>query len=60
MPFEERKAEFLKKYEALVKELEVDVGSAPQFFPIGGGAFAIMMAKDVIDLKDQPVKSPFV
>lgn len=57
--FDDRKKEFLERYEALTKELNVDVASAPQFFPIGGGAFAIMMMKDVIDLKDQPVKSPF-
>jgi len=57
--FEERKTEFLKKYGELVDELKVDVGSAPAFFAIGGGAFGIMMAKEVIDLENQPVKSPF-
>ncbi len=57
--FDERKKEFLEKYEALVKELQVDVASGPRFFQIGGGAFAVMMEKDVIDLKDQPQPSPF-
>lgn len=57
-PFEERKEEFLKKYKELVDELKVDVGSAPQFFPIGGGAFGIMLAKDIVDLENQPIPSP--
>lgn len=58
-PFEERKTEFLKRYGELVEELKCDVGSAPQYFPMGGGAFGTMLAKDVIDLENQPVPSPF-
>ncbi len=59
-PFEERKVEFLERYKVLVDELKVDVGSAPQYFPIGGGAFGTMLAKEVMDLEGQPVPSPFV
>jgi hypothetical protein len=58
-PFEQRKEEFLKKYGELVDELKCDVGSAPAFFPIGGGAFAIMLQKEVMDLENAPVPSPF-
>lgn len=58
-PFEERKAEFIERYGKLVEELKIDVGSAPQFFPVGGGAFAVMLAKEVMDLENQPVESPF-
>jgi len=60
MTFEQRKEEFLKRYEALTKELQCDVASAPQYFAIGGGAFATVLIKDVIDLSKQGVKSPFV
>ncbi|MDE2232924.1 MAG: hypothetical protein KGJ90_02215 [Patescibacteria group bacterium] len=58
-PFEERKKDFLDRYKALTEELKCDVASGPQFFPIGGGAFAVMMTKDVVDLKDAPQPSPF-
>lgn len=59
-PFEERKEEFIKRYGELVEELKVDVGSAPQYFSIGGGAFGTMMMKEVIDLEKQAVSSPFM
>lgn len=58
-PFEERKEEFLKRYEELVNEMKCDVASGPQFFPMGGGAFGIMIAKDIMDLENQPIPSPF-
>ncbi len=60
MDFEQRKKEFLKRYEALTKELQCDVASAPQYFAIGGGAFGTTLIKEVIDLSKQPVKSPFI
>lgn len=59
-PFEERKEEFMKQYGELVDELKVDVASAPQYFPLGGGAFGTMMMKEVIDLEGKSVPSPFV
>lgn len=59
-PFEERRDEFLKRYQELVDELQVDVASMPQYFAIGGGAFGTTLLKDVIDLTKQGVPSPFV
>lgn len=59
-PFEERKKEFLEKYETLVKDLQCDVASAPQYFAIGGGTFATTLIKEIIDMSKQPVKSPFI
>ncbi len=58
--FEQRKTEFLKRYEALTKELQCDVASAPQYFAIGGGAFGTTLVRDVVDLTKKPVKSPFM
>jgi len=58
-PFEERKAEFMKRYEELVKELKVDVGTSPAYFPIGGGAFSTLIQREVIDLENAPTPSPF-
>lgn len=58
--FEKRKEEFLKRYEALTKELQCDVASAPQYFAIGGGAFATTLIKEVVDLSKIPVASPFM
>lgn len=57
--FESRKKDFLERYKALVDELKCDVGTAPQYFAIGGGAFGTTMMKEVMDLKDQPTPSPF-
>lgn len=59
MDFEERKKEFMSRYEAMVNELRVDVASMPQYFPMGNGAFGTMLIKDVIDLEKQSVPSPF-
>ena len=58
-PFEDRKKEFMERYGALVEELKCDVGSAPQWIPIGGGAFTLVIAKDVMDMTEVPVPSPF-
>lgn len=58
--FEIRKAEFMLKYEALTKEFQCDVGSAPQYIAIGGGAFATMIIKEVMDLSKMGTPSPFV
>jgi hypothetical protein len=58
--FETRKKEFLERYEALTKELQCDVASAPQYFAIGGGAFATTLVKEVIDLSKMGTPSPFV
>ncbi len=58
-PFDKRKEEFLKRYEELVKELKVDVGTGPHWMAIGGGAFTTVISKEVIDLANQPVVSPF-
>lgn len=59
-PFETRKEQFLKRYGELVNELKVDVASAPQYFPMGGGAFGTMLMKDFVDMENQPVPSPFM
>ena len=58
--FEDRKKEFLERYEALTKELQCDVATAPQYFSIGGGAFDTCLIKEVVDLEKQGVPSPFV
>lgn len=57
--FEERKKKFLEAYEKIVTEFKCDVGSAPQYIAIGGGAFATMLIKEVIDMSKVGVKSPF-
>lgn len=60
--FEQRKTDFLKDYEGLVEKYQCDVASAPQYFPMGGGAFGTMLMKDIVDLKDRPLPptpSPF-
>lgn len=58
--FEDRKKEFMLRYEELVKELQCDVASAPQYFAIGGGAFGTTLIKEVIDLAKEGIKSPFI
>lgn len=59
-PFEERKEEFMKEYGELVDKHKVDVGSMPQYFPLGGGAFGTMLIKEVVDLEKEGVPSPFM
>lgn len=58
--FEQRKEEFMKKYEELVNELKCDVASMPQYFPTGNGSFGTMLIKDVVDLEKQGIPSPFM
>lgn len=59
--FEARSAEFLKRYEALVKELQVDVATYPVYAPTDQqGAFITLIQRSTVDLKDAPQKSPFV
>lgn len=57
--FELRKEAFLKEYKELTEKHQVDVASMPSYFPIGGGAFATMMVKEVIDLTKLPTESPY-
>lgn len=58
--FEDRKKQFMERYEALVNELKCDVASMPQYFPTGNGAFGTMLIKDVIDLAERGTPSPFM
>lgn len=59
--FEERSAEFLKRYEELVKETQVDVATYPVYVPTEQqGVFTTLIQRSTVDLKDAPQKSPFV
>lgn len=59
--FEQRSAEFLKRYEDMVKELQVDVATYPVYVPSEKqGVFDTLIQRSTVDLKSAPQKSPFV
>jgi hypothetical protein len=57
---EERVELFLERYEALVKELEVDFANYPIYIPDGGGGFRTVLQSKPIDIKALPQQSNFV
>lgn len=53
-----RVAEFKEKYEALVKETQVDFVTYPQKIQIGQGVYADTCTIQIVDKKYLPIPSP--
>lgn len=51
---------FYKEYGDLVIKHNVDFASYPVFVPDGEGGFKIVVQSTPVDIKDRPVKSPFI
>jgi hypothetical protein len=58
--FEKRRDEFLKRYKKLIDELQVDFASFPMYIPNEKGSFDVFVQTNVVDRKDQMVKSPII
>lgn len=52
--------DFTKEYGELVEKHKVDFVHFPMFQPDSKGHWEIVINSQVIDIKDRPVKSPFV
>lgn len=57
---QERINGFFKEYGELVKKWEVDFANYPMFIPDEKGGFRVIVQSTPIDIKDRPVKSPFI
>ena len=55
---EDRKKQFIERYEALTKELMVDFAQFPMYVPIGNGLFATLMQAELRDKKYLTPLSP--
>ena len=55
---QDRMVKFMKAYDSLVKEYEVEFMSFPQFVPSGQHGFNISSQLIPIDKKNRPVPSP--
>lgn len=52
---------FLKEYGELVQKHQMDIAPVPTLVPQENGTtWVIMVRSEVINLKDRPIKSPFV
>lgn len=51
---------FIKGYGALVDEHQVDFAAYPVYMPDGQGGFRTSIQNSPVDIKNKPVKSPFV
>ena len=58
--YEERAADFLKRYGELVKEFNIDIAAYPVYMPDGKGAFITTIQQSTVDTSNQPYRSPFV
>lgn len=56
----QRIADFVKQYGELVANLKVDFIHFPMFQPDGKGHWEIVINSQAINIKDQPIKSPFI
>lgn len=56
----ERASNFITAYGELVKEHGIDFATYPMFVPDGQGSFKIIVQNQPVDIRNQPVKSPFV
>lgn len=54
----DRKEKFIKAYEDLTREFEMDFAQYPSFVPMASGLFAIRMEADLRDKKYLPIASP--
>jgi hypothetical protein len=54
----ERLDKFMKGYEALVKEHQIDFAAYPVYMPDGQGGFRTVMQNSPVDIKNQPQRSP--
>lgn len=52
--------EFVKEYGELVKKHGIDFATYPVFIPDGQGGFKVIVQNTPVDIKNQPVKSPFI
>ena len=51
---------FMKRYEALVKELKVDFFTYPAYVPDGQGAFRTVIQTTPMDTTETGIKSPII
>lgn len=57
---ENKQKDFLSKYELLVKETGYDFATYPVYVPDGKGGFQTIIQSTPVDVKNNPVKSPFI
>lgn len=57
---QKRIEEFKTKYGALVDEFKCDFAQYPVWIPDGKGAFQTILQNTIVDISQQPVKSPFI
>lgn len=63
-PFEERKKSFQEwltggAYKSKMDELKCDLYSYPVYVPDGQGGYKTVIQTEVVDIADQPIRSPF-
>lgn len=58
--FQERVQIFFLEYGELVKKHDIDFATYPMFVPDNNGGFRIVCQNTPVDIKGQPIKSPFV
>lgn len=55
-----RREEFLKRYEAIVTELQMDFASFPQYVPMQDGKCGTVIVTQIVDKKYISTPSPII